>query len=244
MGFDVNGTQFLLVAKAAGVNFERTAMIGRQKMHLLAPALKALMDHYNHPRSEAEAQQILDEDDRFAEPFLRALGAGDVTSYDASSYEGATYVHDMNQPIDDMHKAKYSVVIDGGSLEHIFNFPVAVKNCMEMIEVGGHYLGITPANNFMGHGFYQFSPELYFRVFSPENGFVTERVMIFEDVPNAQWAQLADPDVLGQRVEMTNSKPAYLLVQAQRTQDVEIFNKTPQQSDYAANWEKSGSNPT
>ena len=71
-----------------------------------------------------------------------------------------------------MHlKNKYTLVIDGGCLEHIFNFPVAIKNCMEMLQEGGHFIGITPANNLMGHGFYQFSPELYFRIFSKENGF-------------------------------------------------------------------------
>ena len=109
---------------------------------------------------------------------------------------------------------------------------------MEMIEVGGFYLGITPANNFMGHGFYQFSPELYFRVFSPANGFITESVCIFEDIPNAQWVKLTDPDVLGKRVEMVNSKPAYLLVQARKVENKEIFRDYPQQSDYSASWKQ------
>lgn len=239
MGFDVNGTQFLLIAKASGINFKRTAMIGRQKMNLLPQALQSLLERFGYPSSEDQVLQLLNEDGRFAEPFLRILGAQEINSFDASSYEGATYIHDMNKPIPDYHKNKYSVVIDGGSLEHIFNFPIAVKNCMEMIEVGGYYLGITPANNFMGHGFYQFSPELYFRIFTPDNGFSIERILIFENVPNAQWVQLTDPDILGKRVEMVNSKPAYLLVQAIRNEVTEIFRKTPQQSDYTVQWEKS-----
>jgi len=108
-----------------------------------------------------------------------------------------------------------------------------------MVETGGHYLGITPANNFMGHGFYQFSPELYFRVFSEVNGFRIDHVTIFEDVPGAQWVQLTDPDILGKRVEMVNSKPAYLLVQAMKTANKPVFSTTPQQSDYSAAWKKS-----
>lgn len=70
----------------------------------------------------------------------------------------------MNREIPGDFIEKYSMVLDGGSLEHVFNFPVAVRNCMQMLQVGGHYLAITPANNFMGHGFYQFSPELYFSI--------------------------------------------------------------------------------
>ena len=95
----------------------------------------------------------------------------DTISIDASAYENATMVHDMNLPVGDELKQKFSVVIDGGTLEHVFNFPTAIRNCMEMLKVGGHFFAHTMANNFMGHGFYQFSPELFYRVFSPENGF-------------------------------------------------------------------------
>ena len=58
-------------------------------------------------------------------------------------------------------------MIDSGSLEHVFNISQALRNCLEMVESGGHFISIGPANNAMGHGFYQFSPELYFRILSP-----------------------------------------------------------------------------
>jgi len=239
MGFDTNGVKFLLTARACGVSFERSAMIGRQRMHLFPDTLGVLLERFGFEDAEAQAQRVLGEDDRFAEPFLRLLGAADdIASFDASDYESATCLHDMNEPIPDCYKGRYSVVIDGGTLEHVFNFPVALKNCMEMIEVGGYYLAMTPANNFMGHGFYQFSPELYFRVFSPANGFITEQILIHEDTPDAQWVKLPDPEVLGKRVEMVNSKPAYLLVQARKISEVDIFETAPQQSDYSATWKK------
>ncbi|HHL34951.1 MAG TPA: hypothetical protein ENJ30_11355 [Desulfobulbaceae bacterium] len=236
MGFDTNGVKFLLTARASGVRFERSAMIGRQRMHLFADTLDVLLKHFGFEDSKDQAQKVLSEDNRFAEPFLRLLGATEIASFDASDYESATCIHDMNEAIPEHYKGKYSVVIDGGTLEHVFNFPVALKNCMEMIEVGGYYLGMTPANNFMGHGFYQFSPELYFRAFSPSNGFITEQIFIHEDTPDAQWVKLPDPEVLGKRVQMVNSKPAYLLVQARKTSEVNIFEKVPQQSDYSATW--------
>jgi 2-polyprenyl-3-methyl-5-hydroxy-6-metoxy-1,4-benzoquinol methylase len=53
-------------------------------------------------------------------------------------------------------------VFDGGTLEHIFDYPTAIKNCMKMVKPGGHLLLTTPANNWFGHGFYQFSPELFY----------------------------------------------------------------------------------
>lgn len=238
MGFDINGTRFLFMARASGVDFSRTAMIGRQKMHLLPQDMHALLENYGYQPSEGLAQRILEEDNRFAEPFLRMLGATHIDSIDASSYEEATCIHDMNLPVPDNLKGKYTVVIDGGTLEHVFNFPVAIRNCMEMIAVGGFYLAATPANNFMGHGFYQFSPELYYRVFTAANGFVVEAMYIYEDVPGAQWVRLTDPDVLGRRLEMVNSKPAYLLVQARKLSSRDIFREYPQQSDYSAIWKQ------
>jgi hypothetical protein len=97
----------------------------------------------------------------YSEDFFRFIGAKTVDSFDYSDYEGATYIHDMNKQINSSFKQQYSVVLDSGTLEHVFNFPIAIKNCMEMVQEGGYYLGITPVNNFMGHGIYQFSPELF-----------------------------------------------------------------------------------
>ncbi len=238
MGLDVNGTRFLLMASQSGADFSQFAMIGRQKMHLMPNDLKQLMDGFGHKYDMDAINKMLTEDNRFAEPFIKAIGGDEVVSFDASSYENATYVHDMNLPIPDNYKEKYTSVLDGGSLEHIFNFPVAIKNCMQMLKVGGQYLGITPVNNFMGHGFYQFSPELYYRIFSEQNGFKVQNMTIFEDKPGTSWLQLTDPEILKRRVELVNSTPTYILVQAVKLENKNIFEVTPQQSDYANEWSK------
>ena len=168
----------------------------------------------------------------FADALLTAFGAKDPVSVDASSYENATIVHDMNVDLPDELIGKFSLLIDCGTLEHVFNFPVAIRNSMKMLSVGGHVAFVTTANNFMGHGFYQFSPELFYRVLSPENGFQVLRMFISEVRPNAPWYELMDPSAIRQRVELTNNAPAYLLVLAKRTADVAPLAKAPQQSDY------------
>ena len=65
----------------------------------------------------------------------------------------------MNTPIYGSLKNRFSALLDAGTIEHVFNFPQAIRNCMEMVKVGGHFIQVTVANNFIGHGFYQFSPE-------------------------------------------------------------------------------------
>jgi len=142
----------------------------------------------------------------------------------------------MNEVLPFEFKEQYTAVVDGGSLEHVFNFPVALKNCMEMVQLGGHFLSITPANNFFGHGFYQFSPELHFSVFSSSNGFELLDVIAFEDRPDAEWYRVQSPIELKRRVTFANCVPTYLLIVAKKTTRVQIFENKPQQSDYVKIW--------
>jgi len=238
MALDINGTKFLLYARRHGVSFERTAMIGRQEMHITTKDLRTNLEMFDQTGVDAAALAA----SQYAEPFLTMLGANEIVSFDASTYESASVVHDFNLPIAGEHKGRFTAVIDGGTLEHIFNFPTAIRNCMEMVANGGHYLAVTPGNNQLGHGFYQFSPELYFRVCSPVNGFKIEKMMIFEESPDTPWYEVADPDVIKERVTLLNGLSTILLVIAKKTETVEIFSVAPQQSDYMATWEGGSGN--
>jgi len=231
MGLDSDGAKFLFAARAAGVSFCNTATLGRQNFFPAPAHLQQLLD-LQQPR--LSAGEFLATSQGYAEKFLDYLGAEKVVTLDNSAYEGAAIVIDLNAPLPDALKNRFTAVIDGGCLEHIFNFPQAIKNSMEMLSIGGHFLGITPANNFCGHGFYQFSPELYFRIFSEANGFLVRAILTKE---KDRWFQVADPEKFGGRVELQNNRPAYLFVLAKKIEEREIFFKAPQQSDYARRWE-------
>ena len=45
----------------------------------------------------------------------------------------------------------------------------------------------------------QFSPELFYPVFSPPNGFVVERLVIVEDHWRSPWYEVRDPIAVGRR---------------------------------------------
>lgn len=236
MGLDANGTKFLFYAKRKGVSFARTAMIGRQSLSIDKIPFISLCSAFGINITPQDAQNVITGSGGYAELLFKLLGAEMVTSFDNSDYEQADVVVDLNMPIGSDHKQKYSAVMDGGTLEHVFNYPTALKNCMEMVEPGGHFLSITPANNFLGHGFYQFSPELFFSVFNRTNGFELEQAIIFEDAAQANWYRIRDPREMGRRVTLINSWPAYLLIIAKRTEVTEIFRTFPQQSDYEKLW--------
>jgi len=238
MGLDINGARFLFYAEKLGANFEQTAMIGRQSLDLTRAELRDSLQAFGYSVDNEVINNIFSKSSGYAEPLLTHLGAKDIHSFDFSAYEGASHLYDMNREIPDEMKERYSVVLDGGSLEHVFNFPVAIKNCMEMLRIDGYYLGITPANNFMGHGFYQFSPEIYFSVFTQQNGFELISLIAFEDKPGATWYSVRSPTEIKGRVSLINNQPAYLLIVAKRLTKTIIFERTPQQSDYITAWHR------
>ena len=235
MGINPNALRFLAREYKLGSELAHTAMIGRQGVHIPYAQMESILNsefQLNISPHRIKAAH----DAGFAEELLMLLGATQVDSFDYSDYEGATHVHDFNLPIPDCHKNKYGFLIDGGTLEHVFHFPTALKNCMEMLQVGGTYFGITPANNEMGHGFYQLSPELYFRAFSSQNGYRTDAVYLYEGRESTKWLKVADPEVMRRRAEKVNCRPTYLLVRATKTADTEIFATPPLQPDYVSAW--------
>jgi SAM-dependent methyltransferase len=179
----------------------------------------------------------------YAEPFFEALGASRVDSLDNSDFEGAKFVHDLNQTIPAQWKQQFDAVYDGGTLEHVFNFPVALQNCMELLREGGRLFIQTCANNLCGHGFYQFSPELFYRALGSENGFEVERMVIHRVGPYGGWYEVSDPNSIHSRVELITFTPMHLLVQAKRTAIKPIFAQMPQQSDYTTLWQAGSAQP-
>lgn len=240
MGIDMPSVQFLCCAKSIGVDFSDTMMIGRQAIHAppaeFAPLLSVVGIPNRALRTLAKGE--------FAEPLFGLLGAKNIRSLDVSNFEQATDIYDLNEPLPQSLSKMFSVVYDGGAIEHIFNAVQAFKNGMEMVRVGGHFIQVNVANNFMGHGFWQFSPELIYRVFSPENGFKIRGTFLHEVHPGGSWYKVDDPLVCRSRVELCNNKPTYICTIAQRISDVPVFSRPGQQSDYDYAWKQALSAPT
>jgi len=236
MGIPTLHSKILFYSTTLGVSFERTLTLGRQNLYTSTKDI-------HHYLTKFMNVDLIDEDEfkdnEYSEPLFKNLGASKIDSMDNSSYEGATVLHDLNLPVAEDMKNKYTVIFDGGTLEHIFNFPIAIKNCMQMLRLGGHIISFTPANNQCGHGFYQFSPELFFRIFSPKNGFDPTLIAMHGgdgSQGSADVYLVKDPDDVKNRIEFESSKELSLIVVAKKIKEADLFSEFPQQSDYTSAW--------
>lgn len=184
------------------------------------------------PRSDFEIAS-------FCEPVLiKSLRASEVLSIDNSAFEGATYVHDMNLPTSIELTAKFDTIFDGGCLEHIFNAPQALQNVSRMCRKGGQILHALPANNFCGHGFWQFTPELFHSLYAEANGYSQTEVFIADVSRKDAWFKVAKPHD-GRRINIHSSTPLYVLVRTVRAEDA-FRHDSVQQSDYVHRWAQQG----
>jgi hypothetical protein len=232
MGIEKHGVKFIIRARECHrLDLTHTLTLGRQGLHV---SEEELLRHAQGCDTAAMLRS------RFCEDFLRYLGAQQVDSMDASAYEGATIVHDLNQPIDQSLHGKYTTIIDGGTQEHVLNITQSLTNAINLLAPGGHLLMMTPTNNYCGHGFYQFSPELFDSVMGPHNGMELVEMIAcecFED--ETRWFKVARPSVIGRRVMLRSHFCVLLLVIARRIGNEPVEKITAMQSDYSAAWDDS-----
>lgn len=178
------------------------------------------------------------------EMFRRVLRFDSVSSIDFSGYEGADITADMGSELPPGLAGRFDLVVDGGTLEHVFNFPVAAANLMRLARTGGAVYMQNPCNGLCGHGFYQFSPELMYRIFTKDNGFAVKFVRIaignslsIEQSTSVQVYDVCDPARLGSRIMLSGANAAVMMTLAVKTTEVEnLFGNAVMQSDYVVKW--------
>ena len=224
MGLDTHALNFIRYSTLKRP-LGKTLTIGRQHVHIR----KNLATLLNVKKIEC--------DEYFCEEILENyLGATKVESIDISENDGATIKHDLNCPVEQNLGSKYQSIIDLGTSEYIFNVSQALINYSEMVSTGGQIIHVLPADNFNGHGFYQFSPELFFSLYSEERGY-SELEMFIADLSDMQnWHKVVPPS-RGGRILFSSINPCYLLVKVVKNEE-KLEAKSIYQSDYLYAWEK------
>ena len=222
MGIDVHALNLLRFAARSG-DLGEVATLGRQNLKVSPARVQKLL---NLP-------ELRDFGPFCDDLLVSQFGASRVDSYDLSDFDGASHIADLNHPL--AVEATYDTVIDCGTLEHILNVPQALQNISMMCRDGGRILHVSPSNNYCGHGFWQFSPELFYSLYSEANGYIGTRVFLAAVSDARHWYEVSMPRN-GQRVDITSC--TRLLVLAITRKQSSLSHSTVQQSDYVFEWSR------
>ena len=153
----------------------RVLTLGEQKVNFTSAKLAEIL-----------SQQDLGKDLTQQEVF-EALGFDDVQSLDVSDYEGSHHIFDLNQPDAPVHLlGQYDMVFTGGTLEHVFHISRALQHAASFVRPGGCLVHLSPANNWMQHGFYQPGPE-WLSAYFQQNGWRIEISAIIDVIEKTHW---------------------------------------------------------
>ena len=222
MGVTFFEFKFLELTKK-DINFGKVLTIGRQEIILSNQEKKLFKIDNSQLRDQKYIDKIL----------LKQFNSLSVDSVDFSDFEEATIIADLNKPME--KKNSFDTVIDFGTSEHVFNIAQCLQNISNLCKKDGIILHSLPANNNCGHGFWQFSPELFFSLYTKENGFSDTEIFLFNSINKYNlWKIKKQP--IGNRLELSSDIPLFLLVKTKKIKEITYQNVN--QSDYQFLWDK------
>lgn len=118
-----------------------------------------------------------------ARTFFGMMGIQDYWDLDKYDRDRPLILHDLNQPVPAEFEQKFNLIVDGGTIEHIFDVRQVMENIVRMCRESGWIIHLSPASNLMDHGFYSFSPSFFYD-FYQANGFADMICYILQVNPN------------------------------------------------------------
>ena len=151
-------------------NRESVLSIARMSMAWNVDDVVKNLDERLIPYSDEVADAMRARGNKYTtKEFFELLRFREYHDIDFSENEGCTIVHNLNNRLSTKHFNKYDLVIENGTLEHIFDIKTAIENIAGCVAEGGVVCHVSPLDA-INHGFYNFSINLY-NDFYGANGF-------------------------------------------------------------------------
>ncbi|MFK5996656.1 MAG: methyltransferase domain-containing protein [Rhodobacterales bacterium] len=213
----------------------RTLMLGRHSFPIQTQFRFLYEDALKRNNLPGRRFDYLQEDG-YCENLMEKLGFGKMETMDFSDYEGASILHDLNKPVAKKLEKKFDFIFDGGTIEHVFNVPVALENVFRMLKPGGRFVSANGHNGWSGHGIYQFNPELVWTFWGRTCNCTVHSCLGIKKIPlpEENRIEFADPALTGARLRLKGKIPegrVYLYYEVERTAKSAIGDDTLQ-SDY------------
>lgn len=218
-------------------------MLGRQKLHLRQR--KSSGDYLQNVLSKYYSSKSVDDllsDDGYAETFFLELGLDSIDSMDVSDFEDASIIADLGTDVPKALHAKFDYIYDGGTCEHVFELPTALRNIDKMLKPGGFFQAHSPCNNFINHAFVQISPEMVYGFWLTSMGYMLRDIRLVPMPPRyiGQAAALSNPLETKKRPKIRGQLPpdAPLILDyvVQKPLKPKKASQKVMQSDYVERW--------
>jgi hypothetical protein len=166
--------------------------LGNQDVWANYDQLKTFFDEIECPRVETVEtphtsnffrNQRIARDFVHARTFFSMMGVREYFDIDKFEDDEPQILHDLNTPVPQELWDKFGLIIDGGTLEHIFDVRQVMENIARMSRTSGWVVHITPASNYVDHGLYSFNPCFFYDFYS-SNGFGDFVCHIFQVAPD------------------------------------------------------------
>jgi hypothetical protein len=166
----------------------------RIRSHGLSPDASAIeIDNSTIDRLAAFAGRKLATD----RSIFFALGNRRVKALDVSPYEGAEIVHDLNLTVPNHLKGIADFLVDGSTLDNVFDATRTLRNFADLLRPGGRLLMINSYTT--RDTAYVIMPPLWYYDFFVENGWADVKlyVAVYESQRSSIYA--VDPDIYAER---------------------------------------------
>tara|TARA_B100000902_G_C27321799_1_gene925186 strand:- start:5633 stop:6490 length:858 start_codon:yes stop_codon:yes gene_type:complete len=222
MGLDITALKFLHSIEMKPLGHVIT--LGRQNIKVHSSIIKKILNVSSEYKYGDYCESLL----------LKHFGASKVDSLDFSNFEEATHIVDLNLPLPEKFHGIYDTVINFGTLQYIFNVPEALKSCSALCKKGGQILHVMPSNNFSDGGFYQFSAEFLFSLYSKTNGYTETEVFLHDTTDNNHFYKVNYPQQ-EQTIDIHSFNPVNILCRTISNQN-SLLNLNVQQYNYLHLW--------
>jgi len=112
-----------------------------------------------------------------ARTFFETMGLADYLDMDKFDSDHPAILHDLNDPVPESLRNRFGLILDGGTVEHIFDMRQVFGNIVNMLRVNGCVLHIASFS--IDHGLYGLSPTLFFDYYD-RNGFDRMKCFLME----------------------------------------------------------------
>jgi len=168
----------ILLHKRAG--FEGPLLtLGNQDVWADYEQLKSFFESLECPYAEAAvrphtsrlfAERADARDFVHARTFFEMMGIKEYNDLDKFEDDAPSILQDLNAPVPPELEGRFNLIIDGGTMEHVFDVRQVLENVVRMCRESGWVVHLSPSSNYVDHGFYSFSP-CFFYDFYQANGF-------------------------------------------------------------------------